>query len=303
MADESPSLAPAEVYASPKRQRGFHVPILVWIALVLLAAFGGYYAGQSKAVDSASTQTLARKMSITTDELDGVVATLGYEGADLSITARDAIAQESSLDALLNDDGSYAMPSAESMLSAARTAVLMRDAEAHGIEVSDEELLAYTAATFGTDDIASLANAYTMDEEAVRERLRESCAIAKLRALVVADPGEAPAAPAAPEANEEGEQGERDSASADYAAYIISLAGDEWDAEKGAWAPGNGPYATALKDYDVRADSATYEAAQTAYNVAFQQHSDAITAATTQWTDYVNGLLCSADLKLYSIVT
>ena len=79
-------------------------------------------------------------------------------------------------------EGSYCMPSAEGVLSAARTAVLMREVEDHGITVSDEELLAYASETFGTDDIASLANTYGMDEETARARLSESAAIAKLRA-------------------------------------------------------------------------------------------------------------------------
>jgi C_GCAxxG_C_C family probable redox protein len=97
-----------------------------------------------------------------------VVGTYTYDGEVYEITAREAIAQQSSLDGIRISEGTYAMPAAESVLSAARTAVLMKDVEGHGITVSDEELLAYASETFGTDDIASLANTYGMDEETAK---------------------------------------------------------------------------------------------------------------------------------------
>ena len=40
-----------------------------------------------------------------------------------------------------------------------------------------------------------------------------------------------------PEAPAQPEDGNEDTASKDYADYIIKLAGDEWDAEKGTWLP------------------------------------------------------------------
>lgn len=296
MAKKSPSLAPAEVYTPASPRRGSRVATFLWIVLVLAAAVGGYCLGHFVLSDSLDSGALGGKTSISEDELDKVVATYRYDDEVVSITAREAIAHESSLDALRNADGGYAMPSAESVISAARTAVLMRDVEAHGITVSDEELLAYAAETFGTSDLASLAASYTMDEAAVRERVRESCAIAKLRAEVVPSSGEGPVAPTEPE------DGDVQTASADYAAYIIALAGDEWDSERGTWVSDEGPYGNALKGYNVRPDSATYEAAETAYNIAFQLHSDALTAGTTQWSDYVNAQLCEAELALSSLV-
>jgi hypothetical protein len=135
-----------------------------------------------------------------------------------------------------------------------------------------------------------------MDEATARDRLSESASIAKLRSEVVGELTSEPAAPAEPAADA------ADKPTEEYAAYIIGLAGDEWDSERGVWASDEGDYATALKEYDVRADAATYDAAQTAYNVAYQKHAASINAANMQWSDHVNTLLSEANLALSSIV-
>lgn len=293
--NDGASFAPASVYAPSAGRRGSALSTPVWLALLVVLAVGGYLLGKTQA-GGANYGTLGGKITISESELDAVVGTYTYGGESFEITARDAIAQQSSLDAVRISEGTYAMPAAESVLSAARTAVLMREVEDHGITVSDEELLAYASETFGTDDIASLANTYGMDEETARARLSESAAIAKLRSEVVGELASEPAAPAKPAKDA------ADKATEEYAAYIIGLAGDEWDSERGVWASDEGDYATALKEYDVRADAATYEAAQTAYNVAYQKHAASINAANMQWSDHVNTLLSEANLALSSIV-
>lgn len=289
------SLAPASVYAPSARRCGSALPTPVWLALLVVLAVGGFMLGKVQA-GQVNYGALGGKVTISESELDAVVGTYTYDGQSYEITAREAIAQQSSLDAIRISEGTYAMPAAESVLSAARTAVLMREVEERGITVSDEELLAYASETFGADDIASLASAYGMDEATARDRLSESAAIAKLRGEVVGDLASEPAPPAEPAKDA------ADKPTEEYAAYIIGLAGDEWDSERGVWASDAGAYATALKEYDVRADAATYDAAQTAYNIAYQKHAADINAANMQWSDHVNALLSEANLALSSIV-
>ena len=289
------SFAPASVYAPSGRRRGSALSTPVWLALLLVLALGGFMLGRLQG-GRTNYGALGGKVTISESELDAVVGTYTYDGKLYEITARDAIAQQSSLDGVRISEGTYAMPAAESVLSAARTAVLMREVEEHEITVSDEELLAYASETFGTDDIAALATTYGMDEATARDRLSESASIAKLRNEVMGELAGEPAAPAEPAADA------ADKPTEEYAAYIIGLAGDEWDSERGVWASDDGAYATALKEYDVRADAATYEAAQTAYNVAYQKHSASINAANIQWSDHVNTLLSKANLALSSIV-
>ena len=140
------NLAPAHFYAQ-EQPRGLRVPVLVCLLLALVAALAGIYVGNN--VDLSKTPlaflsakkvsfgTLAGKTTLKEGELDDVVATYVYKGELFELTAREAIAQEGSLESMSAGDGAYVMPSAESVLSAVRTAVLMRDVEAHNITVSD----------------------------------------------------------------------------------------------------------------------------------------------------------------------
>ena len=48
---------------------------------------------------------------------------------------------------------------------------------------------------------------------------------------------------------------------------------------------------------------ATYIQAETAYFVAYTQYSIAYANSQQQWTDYVNGLLGSASIEIYSLVS
>ena len=287
----------ASAYPQRPAMRGSRVPTAVWMVLLLCALIAGLFVGHFVFREKVNFGKLNGQTVITEKQLDDAVATYVYEGETYEVTARDAIAQASSLDSVTAGDGKYLAPSAESVLSAARTAILMREVDARGITVSDEELIAYATSTFGTDDIASLAGAYGMDETTIRDRLRESAAIAKLRAEVVTPAVGEPTQPTPPE------DGDPATVSADYAAYIIGLAGAEWDSANGIWASPDGPYATALQNYDVRSDAASYEAAQTAYNVAYQQYSEGAVSEAQQWTSFVNERLCKAKLAMSSLAS
>lgn len=289
-------LSAASVYAPPQRRRGSRIPTLVWVVLLAAGVALGVVAGRMTAGGGkVSCGELGGKVALTEKELDRVAGTYVLDGETYEVSAREALLQQGSLEAAKNSDETYAMPSAESVIAAARTAVLMREVERRGIAVTDDEAIAYAKETFGTEDLASLASAYSMDEETLRARLAESAAIAKLRAEVVDVTEEPPQEPTAPE------NGDRMTASKDYAAYIIALAGDEWDSEAGNWASSDGPFATALHDHDVRADFATYDAASIAYDVAYQQYSSHVTSANTQWTSFVNTLLSDASIAVSTL--
>lgn len=304
------NLAPAHFYAQ-EQPHGLRVPAVLALLLTLVALLAGLGLGSSLDLSKTplaflsqgskvSFGTLGGKTAIRDSDLDSVVATYVYEGEVHEITAREAIEQEGSLQAMSAGDGSYVMPSAESVLSAARTAVLMRDVEAHGITVSDDDVRAYAEKTFGTSDMASLSTAYNMDQETIQARMKESAAIAKLREQVVPGSDAAASSLAKPA---EPTDGDADATSKEYADYIIGLAGDEWDSEANAWKQGDSTYAKALKEFDITNEAASYNAALAAYDVAYQNGGDSNSAAATKWTEYVNGLLCNASLALSSIVS
>ena len=289
-------LKPATLYSAPQKKRGSRIPTLVWLLLLIAAFVGGGYLGLTMR-SSVDFGALDNVTSLTEQQLDKPIGTYVIDGETFEITARDAIAQQSSLEAMRNEDGTYAVPSTESVLAAARTAVLMREVEARGITVTDDELVTYAQETFGTSDFAQLGTTFSMDEETLKARLRESCATAKLRSLVVSEPVAAPEPPTPPEEGKEGEL------MSEYADYIINLVGDEWDSAKGDWASPDGTYAQALHDYEVKADGSTYDAATTAYNVAYQLYSANTTSPEVQWTEYVNTLLAKAKFSVSTIVS
>ncbi|MCH3925679.1 MAG: hypothetical protein LKE27_04335 [Atopobiaceae bacterium] len=228
--------------------------------------------------------------------LDTVVARYAYNGQTYEITAKDVITQSSSLDSAANDDGSYTVPTADSIIDLARNQIMQKVVDAQGITVSDDDMDAYAQQYLGSTDYATIASNYNMDEDSVRNLVRQSCALSKLRSQVVT--AEIPSQPTAPSKPADGAE---DTPTADYATYIINLAGDEWDSKTGTWKDSSSTYASALADYQITNDSATYAAAQAAYYVAYQQYSTASQTASQQWTNYVNDQLSKASIEIYTM--
>jgi hypothetical protein len=286
-----------------------------WIGIAVAALVIGLLVGKF-ALGGVAGGALA-KSTLAESELGSVVGTYTYNGKTESITAKEVIEQYGSLSSSKKEDGTYAVPSADNVLSLARNRILALEASNRGITVSDEDLAAYAEQTLGSSDFEQIATSYSMDQETVKELLRQSAQMSKMRDEVVGTAGatapEAPVEPEYPTTDDNGAELDEEAAAAakeqaqkeskkEYADYIIKLAGDEWDADKGAWKAEDGPYATALADYEVTADGASYEAAQAAYYVAYQSYSTAQSDVSTQWTDFVNGLFVNATVSLTSLV-
>ena len=246
---------------------------------------------------NAPKADLAGRTSVGESELDSVLGTYVFDGERISVTIRDAILESTTLEAARNSDGTYDVPSVDTVLSIARNHVLAADAEEKGITASEEDAVAYAQETLGTSDFAQIAAGYSMDVEQVRELMTRSAQLAKLRTQVVTTkPVAEPVAPEAPEAGKEDEPPVR------YATYIMGLIGDEWDANANTWAREDGPFREQLKDYTISNDAATYAAAQAAYYVAYTQYSQVQQQVSTEWTDYVNQLLADVPVELVTLV-
>ena len=276
---------------SPKVPGGRHkLYIAIAVIAVIVAAILGYVIGSDafgpKGVGSAT---------LTEDQLDSVVATWTLDGATNKITARQAIESQYSLDTVKDENGTYPTPSADVILAYARNQVLLKEAEKRDVKIDDKELAAAAEDTLGTSDFATIASQYQVTEDQAKDIVRQQVAIQKLYKTIVKD---APTAPAAPE---EPENGDSAAVSAEYAAYIIDLAGKEWDKEAGTWASPDGTYATALAGEEFTADSASYAQAQKAYAAAYQDYAKHAADSNQSWTEYVNTLFAKANITLYGL--
>ena len=260
------------------------------LVAVIVAGVSGYFLGSggfgSKGV---SAPVFAES------ELDATVATWKFKGASHKISAREAIESQYSLDSVKDEDGNYPAPSADVVLSYVRNRILLEEASKQGIELSDEDLSSSAEASLGTSDFSAIADQYGVSEDQAKQIVREQGTIQKLYQSVMDD------APAMPKAPAEPESGDENEAKAEYAAYIIDLAGKEWDAEAGTWAKLDGAYATALAGEEITPESATYAQAQKAYAVAYQQYMLESQGANAKWTSYVNELFGEADVELFGL--
>lgn len=251
------------------------------------------------AFGSGASSAFAGKAKISEAELDAPVAVVNYKGKKIDISARDIITTSSSLSSAKMEDGTYDLPSAEFVLTAARDKVLEVEAEARGISVSDEDLKAKSLETLGTDEISAVAETYGIDEETIRATLRSQCIQDKMREQT-GSKMEMPEPPTAPDSPKEGDES---TATADYAKYIIELAGDEWDADAGKWADPEGEWATTLtEDAGFTASKATYEAASLAYSLAYTDFVDKQTAYSDVWQKIADDIYSNATVSISTLV-
>ncbi len=264
---------------------------LVAVLLIAVVGVGGYFLGSGGfGAKGVGSSTLTEK------QLDSTVASWTYNGAKHSISAREAIESQYSLDSVKDDDGNYPAPSADSILAYVRNQVMLADAEKQGVSVSDDDLSSYAESALGSSDFSTIASQYGVTEDQAKSIVREQATIKKLYEKVV------PSVDATmPEAPTEPSDGNTATASKEYADYIIKLAGDEWDADKGTWASTDGTIASALSGETFTADSATYAQAQTAYYAAYQAYAQEASKASSKWTEYANKLFASASITLYGI--
>ncbi|MBQ6395245.1 MAG: hypothetical protein IJH87_02735 [Atopobiaceae bacterium] len=239
---------------------------------------------------------LSGRTTITEVELDQPVAVMTYKGVETEISARDVIISTSNLDNVRDSEGNYAIPSADEILSYARNEILNEAVKEAGITVTDEEVAEYAMQYLGTSDYDTIGATWGISAEEAERIIVESCGVYKLHESVV-DPLSAtmPEAPVYPE------EGQEEAMTAEYAEYIITCAGDEWDSEAGAWKDPSSPYASVLPSFN--GSTASYSDAETAYFMAYQLYSQAYTTQASQWTTYVNGLMAQGSLDIYSLVS
>ncbi len=313
----------AEEIVNEESKGGFDIkslPFGAWVGIAVATLVIGILIGHF--VMGGGAGAALNKTKLTESELNTVVANYSYKGKTNQITAKEVIEQNGSLDASKDEEGNFAVPTADTVVTYARNRIISSAADAEGVNVSDEDIAKYAEETLGTKDYASIASSYGMTEDQVKELLKQSAQMNALRDKVVngGEAGEAPEQPEQPEAkttddegnelDDEGKQQAQDEANKKmekkYFDYIVKLAGDQWDAKAGKWKAEDSSYATALSTDDLKGqfkkDSASYNAANAAYMVAYQEYSTKQSEISEQWTNYVNGLLGEASIALNTLV-
>ena len=189
--------------------RGLGTPAWVAICVVVLVVgvlCGHFLLGGAGSGASAGV-ALSGKTTLSEQELDSTIATYTYNGQTTGITAREVIEQNSSVEDAANEDGTYNVPTANDVVTYAQNAVVLADAAAQGITVSDDEVSAFAEQMFGTSDYATIASNYGIDEEIAKATIADSATMSKLRDSVVSTP--LPDAPTAPTEPEEGAEDTR----------------------------------------------------------------------------------------------
>ena len=270
-----------------KKTVGLPVFIACVVAAVVVGVLAGHFLLGSRSVALNGTT------SLTSDQLDSAIATYTYNGTSTDVTAREVLAQSGDVESQADSDGNYSVPTATDVVSYVRNQIVLKAAEAQGVTVTDEEVDAYAQSVFGTSDYSTLATQYSMDEDALKRTISDSAVMSKLRETVTTtELPDSPTAPTAPSSDA------TDTPTAEYASYIIGLAGDEWDSENNTWASTDGDYYSALSTYEISNDSATYAAAQAAYYVAQSKYSTAASQVKSEFNTYCNELLSRSTLQL-----
>lgn len=294
---ESVTKAETPVVSADEKDGQEHrtLPTAVWVAIAVVALVVGVLAGHYL-LGSSGTISLDGRTTLAASELDSTIATYTFDGQTTAVSAREVLVEANGgADPSANDDGTYDIPTASTVLTYVQNQIILQDAEDRGITASDEDVDEFVEESFGTD-LATLASSWGIEEDAAREMVAEAVIMRKLQDSVASTT--LPDLPDEPEAPADGEE---DEPTAEYAQYIIDLLGDEWDADADTWARTDGSYYATLSSYDISNDSATYAAATAAYGVAASEYQEAYTQISEELGDYSAALLSRATIQLGSL--
>lgn len=263
-----------------KQKRRLPACILTGIVCALLGILIGFY-------PLGSGFSLSGRTTIPESDLDKPVGMYIINGVPNFVTARQALDEGAGLSAALQEDGTYAYPTADEILSSVRTAVLNGEVTARGITVTQNEMKDYAQSQLGTSDFSVVAQHYGLDQESVQLFVRQAAGIKKLRDEVTGLKDQT--APTAPEQNQD---------SAVYKAYIIDILGSDWNAEQNTWANENNDYFTSLGGTAFAPDQATYEQASTVYSIAMKDYQADSAEAAQIWNAFVNDALKNCQVRI-----
>ena len=269
--------------------------IFIGVGAVVLFALG-IVIGRFLLGGGGATGSLNGRTTLSEGELNTPIASYTYNGQTKEVTAREVIENTSGLDAAKQSDGTYAVPAADKIIGYVRNALVVAEAQSKGITVTDDEVNNYMQTNFKTTDVSQVASKFKLSEDVVKKIIHDAAIMKKYRDSVLTT-----TLPDAPQQPTPPEDGNSETTSQEYAQYIIGLAGDEWDAKNNTWASQDGDYYKQLSAYSISNDSASFAAAQTAYQVAMSKYSAVASKASQEWSQKINEILGKASIAVYSL--
>lgn len=272
------------------------LPTAAWVAIAAAALVVGVLAGHFL-LGGAGSVSLGGRTTLSAGELDSTIATYTVDGRTVGVTAREVLVEASgSSEISANEDGTYDVPSASTVLTYVQNQLILADAEARGLTATDEQIDEFVTGSMGSD-LATLAQIWGISEDEARAVVSDAVTMRNLQDEVsTVDLPEQPVAPAEPD------EGAEDTPTAEYAQYVIGLLGDEWDSDANTWARTDGTYYATLSGYDISNDSATYAAASAAYSVATSVYQEAYATVSEELGAYTDSLLSRASIQIGSLV-
>ena len=271
------------------------LPTAAWVVIAVAALAIGVAAGHFL-LGGVGTVSLSGRTTLSAGELDSTIATYTVNGTTTPITAREVLEEASGSSSLTaNEDGTYDVPSASSVLTYAQNQIILADAEARGLSATDEEINEFVSTNLGSD-LSTLASSWGITEDEARSIVADAVTMRKLQdEVATVELPEQPVAPSEPA------EGAEDTPTAEYAQYVISLLGDEWDSDANTWARTDGTYYATLSGYEISNDAATYAAASAAYSVASSVYEEAYAQVSEELGAYTDGLLSRATIQIGSL--
>lgn len=272
------------------------LPTAAWVAIAAAALVVGVLAGHFL-LGGAGSVSLGGRTTLSAGELDSTIATYTMDGRTVGVTAREVLVEASgSSEISANEDGTYDVPSASTVLTYVQNQLILADAEARGLTATDEQIDEFVTGSMGSD-LATLAQSWGISEDEARAVVSDAVTMRNLQDEVsTVDLPEQPVAPAEPD------EGAEDTPTAEYAQYVIGLLGDEWDSDANTWARTDGTYYATLSGYDISNDAATYAAASAAYSVATSVYQEAYATVSEELGAYTDSLLSRASIQIGSLV-
>lgn len=272
------------------------LPTAAWVAIAAAALVVGVLAGHFL-LGGAGSVSLGGRTTLSAGELDSTIATYTMDGRTVGVTAREVLVEASgSSEISANEDGTYDVPSASTVLTYVQNQLILADAEARGLTATDEQIDEFVTGSMGSD-LATLAQSWGISEDEARAVVSDAVTMRNLQDEVsTVELPEQPVAPAEPD------EGAEDTPTAEYAQYVIGLLGDEWDSDANTWARTDGTYYATLSGYDISNDAATYAAASAAYSVATSVYQEAYATVSEELGAYTDSLLSRASIQIGSLV-